>query len=64
MPPAGVGNGVELGLVEDEAHSARPICPVSLPRAATRWAKTAKTQEFALETRLLPGLRTQNQTSV
>jgi hypothetical protein len=48
--PAGVGNGSELGLVEDEAHSARPICPVSLPSASTRLAKTAKTQGFALGT--------------
>jgi hypothetical protein len=30
--PAGVGNGVELWLGEGEAHSARPICPVSLPQ--------------------------------
>jgi hypothetical protein len=38
--PAGVGNGVELWLGEGEAHSARPICPVSLPRASTSWAWT------------------------
>jgi hypothetical protein len=64
--PAGVGNGVELWLVEDEACSARPICPVSMPSIAAQGinALGENSQAFALETHLLPGLRAQNQTIV